>query len=114
MIDTHEESVDGLAIDDVDIDDPAIESLLVGRKVKVLLQDVDRERWRQDLIEDRTRLATWLSAAWAFTHQRAAKPAAIQELYAHKVAAPINVENANLPLFKALHHKESTTFHTIS
>src|SRR3546814_5743838 len=49
-IDTHEESVDELAIDDVDIDDPAFEALLVGRKVKVLLQDVDRVRWRQDLI----------------------------------------------------------------
>ena len=45
------------------MDDPAFESLLVGRKVKVLLQDVDRVRWRQDLIEDRNRLATLLSAA---------------------------------------------------
>src|SRR3546814_12159209 len=59
-IDTHEESVDELAIDDVDIDDHAFEALLVGRKVKVLLQDVDRVSWRQDLIEDRNRLATLL------------------------------------------------------
>ena len=45
-----------LPIDDVDVDDPAFEALLVGRKVKVLLQDVDRVRWRQDLVEDRNRL----------------------------------------------------------
>ena len=47
-------------IEDVDIDDAAFESLLVGRKVKVLLQDVDLVRWRQDLVEDRNRLATLL------------------------------------------------------
>src|SRR3546814_561410 len=84
-IDTHEESVDELAIDDVDIDDPAFEALLVGRKVKVLLQDVDRVRWRQDLIEDRNRLATLLSAARAVTPERDAKLAALKELIAHKV-----------------------------
>ena len=57
-IEAHDESIDELAIDDVDIDDPAFETLLVGRKVKVLLQDVDRVRWQQDLIEDRNRLAS--------------------------------------------------------
>ena len=62
-IDAHDEAVEELAIDDIDVDDPAFEALLVGRKVKVLLQDVDRVRWRQDLIEDRNRLATLLSAA---------------------------------------------------
>ena len=50
-------------IDDIDVDDPAFEALLVGRKVKVLLQDVDRVRWRQDLAEDRDRLRALLAAA---------------------------------------------------
>ena len=49
--------------DDLDVDDPAFEALLVGRKVKVLLQDVDRVRWRQDLAEDRDRLRALLAAA---------------------------------------------------
>src|SRR3546814_19290504 len=78
-IDTHEESVDELAIDDVDIDDPAFEALLVGRKVKVLLQAVDRVRWRQDLIEDRNRLAQVLSAARADTPRRDGKHPPHQE-----------------------------------
>jgi len=38
-------------IADVDIEDPAFESLLVGRKVKVLLKDVDLIRWKQDLLK---------------------------------------------------------------
>ena len=64
-IEAHAEAVEEIDIEDVDVDDPAFESLLVGRKVKVLLQDVDRVRWRQDLIEDRNRLATLLAAAQA-------------------------------------------------
>src|SRR3546814_12159396 len=87
-IDTHEESVDELAIDDVDIDDPAFEALLVGRKVKVLLQDVDRVRWRQDLIEERNRLATWLSAAPPVRPDRAAKRAPPKDRQPHQVDAP--------------------------
>jgi hypothetical protein len=46
-----------------DLDDPTFESLVVGRTVKVLLRDVDLVRWRQDLTEDRDRLATLLGAA---------------------------------------------------
>lgn len=100
-IDGHDESIDELTIDDVDIDDPAFEALLVGRKVKVLLQDVDRVRWRQDLIEDRNRLATLLSAARAVTADRDAKLAALKELITRKVHAPINGDNRKILLFTA-------------
>ena len=62
-IEAQAEELEEIDIEDVDIDDPAFESLLVGRKVKVLLKDVDLVRWKQDLIEDRNRLATLLAAA---------------------------------------------------
>ena len=62
-IESHAEELEEIDIEDVDIDDPAFESLLVGRKVKVLLKDVDLIRWKQDLIEDRNRLATLHAAA---------------------------------------------------
>jgi len=100
-IDTHEDSIDEISIDDVDIEDPTFESLLVGRKVKVLLQDVDRIRWRQDLVEDRNRLATLLSAARTVTTERDAKLAALRELVAKKVASPINDGNRKLIIFTA-------------
>ncbi len=100
-IDAHEESVEELAIDDVDIDDTNFEALLVGRKVKVLLQDVDRVRWRQDLTEDRNRLATLLSAARAVTADRDAKLSALKGLIARKVQAPLNGANRKLLLFTA-------------
>jgi hypothetical protein len=100
-IEAHDESIDELAIDDVDIDDPAFETLLVGRKVKVLLQDVDRVRWQQDLIEDRNRLATLLSAARSVSADRDAKLSALKALITQKVQAPINGDNRKILLFTA-------------
>lgn len=67
-IDAHDEQLEEADIEDIDVDDPAFEALTIGRKVKVLLQDVDRVRWRQDLAEDRSRLATLLSAAQPYAH----------------------------------------------
>jgi hypothetical protein len=100
-IDAHDEAVEETTIDDIDVDDPAFESLLVGRKVKVLLQDVDRVRWRQDLIEDRNRLATLLSAARSVTADRDAKLDALKQVIAKKAHQPVNADNRKLLLFTA-------------
>ena len=80
-------------IADVDIDDPAFESLLVGKRIKVLLSDVDLIRWRQDLIEDRNRLATLLSAARQVDACRDAKLNALRDTIAHKCQHPTNAGN---------------------
>jgi len=100
-IDAHEDPVEELPIDDVDVDDAAFEALLVGRKVKVLLQDVDRVRWRQDLVEDRNRLNALLSAAHRVTPEQDAKLAALKQVIAEKVRAPINPDNRKILLFTA-------------
>ncbi len=100
-IDAHEDPVEELPIDDVDVDDAAFEALLVGRKVKVLLQDVDRVRWRQDLVEDRKRLDALLSAAHLVTPEQDAKLAALKQVIADKVRAPINSDNRKILLFTA-------------
>ena len=100
-IDAHDNSVDEVPIDDIDVDDPAFEALLVGRKVKVLLQDVDRVRWRQDLAEDRDRLRALLAAARLVTPDRDAKLAALKRIIADKVRAPINAGNRKILLFTA-------------
>jgi hypothetical protein len=100
-IDAHDDSVDELPIDDIDVDDPAFEALLVGRKVKVLLQDVDRVRWRQDLAEDRERLRALLAAARLVTPERDAKLAAMKRVIADKIDTPINAGNRKILLFTA-------------
>ena len=100
-IDQQPESVEEIEIEDVDIEDPGVESLLVGRKVKVLLKDVDLVRWKQDLLEDRNRLATLVSAARQVDAGRDAKLAALREVIENKCRNPINVANRKVIVFTA-------------
>jgi len=100
-IENHAEEVEEIEIEDVDLDDPAFENLLVGRKVKVLLKDVDLVRWKQDLIEDRNRLATLVAAARQVDFSRDAKLVALREVIEHKVKNPINPGNRKVIVFTA-------------
>jgi SNF2 family DNA or RNA helicase len=100
-IEAHSEEVEELDIADVDIDDPAFESLLGGRKVKVLLKDVDLIRWKQELIEDRNRLATLYAAAQQVDAARDAKLAALRDVIEHKCRNPINPGNRKVLVFTA-------------
>ncbi len=94
-IESHADELEEIDIADVDIDDPAFEVLLVGRKVKVLLGDVDLIRWKQDLIEDRNRLATLLAAAQQVDAARDAKLAALRQMIEDKCRRPINMYNGS-------------------
>ncbi len=100
-IEAHADEIEERDIADVDIDDPAFETLLVGRKVKVLLGDVDLIRWKQDLIEDRNRLATLHAAAQQVDAARDAKLAALREVITHKCRQPINPGNRKIIIFTA-------------
>ncbi|MDP2619672.1 MAG: helicase-related protein [Hyphomicrobiales bacterium] len=100
-IESHAEEMEEIDIEDVDLDDPAFESLLVGRKVKVLLKDVDLIRWKQELIEDRNRLATLHAAAAQVDASRDAKLTALREMIEHKCRNPINPGNRKVIVFTA-------------
>ncbi|MFN5944334.1 MAG: helicase-related protein [Phycisphaerae bacterium] len=100
-IDAAGDELEDISIEDVDIDDAAFEAMLVGRKVKVLLSDVDLVRWRQDLIEDRNRLATLASAARLVESHRDAKLVKLKEFIAAKCRQPFNPENRKVLLFTA-------------
>ena len=100
-IEAQAEELEEIDIDDVDIEDPGFESLLVGRKVKVLLQDVDLVRWKQDLVEDRNRLATLLAAARDVNAARDAKLAELRRVIEDKCRNPINPGNRKLIVFTA-------------
>ena len=101
QIEAHVESLEEVEIEDVDLDDPAFENLLVGRKVKVLLKDVDLIRWKQDLTEDRNRLATLLSAAREVGNARDVKLARLRAMIEEKCRHPINEANRKIIVFTA-------------
>ena len=100
-IEAHVDGIEEIDIADVDIDDPAFEALLVGRKVKVLLGDVDLIRWKQDLAEDRDRLATLLMAAQQVDSTRDSKLAALSAMIEKKCRNPINTGNRKIIVFTA-------------
>ena len=100
-IDGKAAEVDEIDIDDIDIEDPAYEALLVGRKVKVLLGDVDQIRWRQELLEDRNRLATLSTAAASVSAARDDKLLKLQALISDKCKNPINAGNRKIIVFTA-------------
>lgn len=100
-IEAHAESVEEIDIADVDTDDPAFDTLLVGRKVKVLLQDVDIVRWKQDLVEDRNRLAALYAAAEQVGAAQDAKLEALRHVIQQKCHDPINPGNRKVIVFTA-------------
>jgi hypothetical protein len=100
-VESHAEEMEEIDIEDVDLDDPVFESLLVGRKVKVLLKDVDLIRWKQELIEDRNRLATLYAAAAQVDASRDAKLTALRDMIEHKCQNPINAGNRKVIVFTA-------------
>ena len=101
QISAHPAEIEELDITDVDVEDPTFESLLVGRKVKVLLSDVDLVRWKQDLIEDRNRLATLYAAAEQVSAARDDKLLRLRDLIADKCKHPINAGNRKVIIFTA-------------
>ncbi|MEK7392114.1 MAG: helicase-related protein [Fibrobacterota bacterium] len=100
-IESDDYEVEEVSIEDIDVDDPMFESLLVGSKVKVLLKDVDLLRWKQDLVEDRNRLQTLLSAAQEVGAARDAKLADLKAVIENKCRNPLNPGNKKVIVFTA-------------
>lgn len=100
-LDAQQDEVTELDIEDVDLDDPAFEGLLVGRKVKVLLQDVDVVRWRQELVADRNRIDALYRAARDVDAARDQKLEELRRVIAQKCGAPINAGNRKVLVFTA-------------
>jgi SNF2 family DNA or RNA helicase len=100
-IEAQSESFEELDIADVDMEDPSFEALLVGRKVKILLGDMDLLRWKSDLTEDRNRLAILSAAAEQVGAARDDKLNKLREMIAGKCRAPINPDNRKIIIFTA-------------
>jgi ERCC4-related helicase len=102
QIDSHEESLfEELSIEEIEINDDDFAPFLVGSKIKVLLQDVDRVRWRQELEEDEALLVKLLREARNIDALRDEKLRRLKEIIALKCKTPINTENKKVLIFTA-------------
>lgn len=93
--------VDELNINDIEIDSDLLADLLIGNKVKVLIQDCDTIRWRQELEADRDQLVKLLHVAQQITPERDQKLQALKNLIRQKVTAPTNPGNKKVLVFTA-------------
>ena len=101
-IDTHDGGdIEEVNIEDIEIEDQDFESYLIGRKVKVLIKDIDAVRWKQDLEEDRLRLETMLNEARLIEPKRDAKLQLLKDIISHKCQNPVNPDNKKLIIFTA-------------
>ena len=101
-IDRHEDlQFDDISILDIDTDSDDFADALIGKKIKILLQDIDLVRWRQDLEEDREKLNELIGFSRRIDAPRDAKLQELQSLVADKVEAPINPGNRKIIIFTA-------------
>ena len=96
-----EYEIDGLNILEADIDSPELEDLLVGNKVKVLIQDMDKARWLYDLQEDRRYLLQLTNAAQNITVERDEKLERLKQQINEKIHNPLNPNNKKVVVFTA-------------
>lgn len=102
QIDAHENSeIEEMSIEDIQTDDPELEDYLIGNKVKVLVQDMDLVRWKQDLEEDRALLKDLLDDAVKVEPEQDAKLLRLKDVIKQKVNAPFNPDNKKLVIFTA-------------
>ena len=96
-----ESGIDELSIEEIDIEDEDFSEFLVGGKIKVLLKDVDRIRWKQELEEDEQLLEKLLNEANQIDAQRDAKLLFLKERINSKCENPINPGNKKVLIFTA-------------
>ena len=104
IIDRHEEEYrPALNIEEMDFDEEGAEAqdLVFGSKVKVLLQDMDLIKWRQDLAQDLEELTEILRRAKAITPERDQKLQTLKKRIAAKIEQPINPGNGKIIIFTA-------------
>ncbi|MBO6037070.1 MAG: DEAD/DEAH box helicase, partial [Acetobacter sp.] len=103
-------------IEDIDIDDldPDFENLLVGKKIKVLLQDIDLVRWQQDLEDDQKALANVLQEAQTIDENRDAKLQKLKAVITEKIQYPINKGNKKVIIFTAFSDTAEYLYHALA
>lgn len=90
-----------LDINEVDFDDELLADLLVGGKIKVLLQDMDLIRCKEDLLDDHKRITNLIGQTKVIDPERDAKLADLKHLIGEKANHPLNGNNKKVIIFSA-------------
>ncbi len=88
-------------IHDFDLDSPELEPFMIGNKTKVLLQDMDLIRFKQELEADRIFLTELAKAAKKVDTKRDAKLKLVKQVITDKINNPLNQNNKKVIIFTA-------------
>lgn len=88
-------------IQDIEFESAELEPFLIGNKTKVLLQDMDLIRFKQDLAADQIFLTSILHIAQEIDISRDAKLQKLKQEILFKVENPINGDNKKVIIFTA-------------
>lgn len=114
-LDNCEDIVENFDIDDIDIDDNRLDSILIGSKnVKVLLKDIDQIKWRAELEGDRAILEKILKEAFKINVDRDEKLRELKKLIKDKIENPINENNKKVIVFTAFSDTAKYLYENIS
>ena len=101
-LDSFEDIEEDFDIEELDIDDNRLDSVMIGsKKVKVLLQDIDQIRWRSELEGDKVILERVLKEAFKISVGRDQKLKELKNLIKEKVEKPLNGDNKKVIIFTA-------------
>ncbi|NCC60345.1 MAG: ATP-dependent helicase [Verrucomicrobiae bacterium] len=78
-----------------------LERLMVGKKLKIKLEHIDRAAWKKDLKKDRKQLVAIHEKAAAVTADRDAKLQELKRLIEDKISNPLNADNRKVLVFTA-------------
>ncbi|HNX77489.1 MAG TPA: helicase-related protein [Candidatus Rifleibacterium sp.] len=95
------EDIEEFDIEEIETEDEEFSPFVVGKKVKVLIQDMDTIRWKQELAEDRLILENLISEAQAVKVSQDEKLRKLKEIISQKVKNPINKGNKKIIVFTA-------------
>ncbi|WP_191126358.1 helicase-related protein [Cerasibacillus terrae] len=103
-----------LKINEINIEDDELEDMLIGSKVKVLIQDMDRIKWRQALEDDRHYLEQLITEAAKVQPHRDEKLQYLKQHINKKIKKPINKNNQKIIIFTAFADTANYLYDNIS
>lgn len=101
-------------IENMEINDPRAEEYLIGSKVKVLLQDMDLIKWREDLEDDRAKLKEIIEETRKVTKDRDEKLNRLKNEIDIKIKNPLNENNQKVIIFTAFADTAKYLYENIS
>lgn len=114
-IDKHDDAnVEELDIEHLEIESEEFTPYLIGNKIKVLIKDVDKIKWKQELQEDESRLTKLLRESRLVTASRDAKLYELKKIISGKINNPINPSNRKVLIFTAFADTASYLYANLS